>query len=626
MYEVFLTRQRVGADEWGEFLRKVLKVHNQGEKVELILRFDGAMLEVFLKTRREFRVSADGFMMQKTDALELAVAGPSVREILMARADNVVVMRERFRAHGTELLEIHTVVRKIAKSQSLKMYAVVAKDGVNKMMRIPKASLALLDVDLKKNYLLKRSPKYLNMAKTLRLMTTDRAGAVLEMNTYPYLEGEHYLNLKNYDFYKHTAVFGASGAGKTKFLAQMISEIAEKYGDKYHVLVVDPHDALKAEIGGLAGAKVYDFSTKERGLDLFAASEQEIVNSVEATLGLFKSLILEGWNARLERLLRAALYLLILEGELSLRNLRRLLTDVAYKNAVLAEVGEYLPESLQEFFGQDFNELKTQYYDVTFARVLSFVDELQLVPAFYRKNDRRLDYELTENKVTLVSLNAAKLGEKAVKTLAGLLMNQLFALGLQRRLGQQVILVVDEVAVVENPILMRMLSEARKYNISVVVAGQYFSQVSEELRMAMFANVVNYCCFRMNYTDAELLAKYLDMDLLDGQRLDAVGAGKEDFEGSMEEKIKLVATLPEREVVMRVARNGVVLPAVRGKSLDFEGVPEARGLEAGAALAEAKFDIKKAPVNIPVKKAFGVKNSIFDLMREQSTSRRKLNG
>lgn len=633
MYEVFLSQKVVGAAEWQVFLEHLAKLHRQGEKFEITINFDNTSVRIFLKTVRDlphFLVGADQFVLNKVDSnseIKNSVTTPSLKTIILRENDNILTLAEKLKVQEGELKSVNLVFRRILKSYTFKTYVVIEKTGTLRLMRLHGATLNVLNVDFRKNYLLNKSPKYLNLAKSLQLLATDEVGSVLKINTYPYLNGEHYLNLMNFDFYKHTVVFGASGSGKTKFLSSLIEKATKLYGDKYHFLVIDPHDAIRQDLGGLELAKVYDFTRKERSLNLFLKSEQDIINNVDMAQSLFRALIQENWNSRLERLLRASLYLLIEKNDLSFQNLRRLLTDVTYKNTCLKEVQDYLPESLQEFFGQDYNELRTQYYDVTFAQILSLIDELQLTPAFYRGSEKRLDFELRENKLTIVSLNQASLGEKAVKTLAGLMMNQLFALGIQRKLDEHVVLVIDEVAVVENPVLTRFLAEARKYNISVILAGQYFSQISTELKTAIYANTANYFCFRLNYEDAEQLVNYLDIDLASNSQTDYAEAKRATFVSASSpnykfERVKLLTQLADRQVVSRVSKNGILATAILGRSLDFVSEPEfvkdtqicdeTRKVVVDKNLERRKF--RKT-----------TSQNIMDLMREQSTSRRKVN-
>ena len=626
MYEVFLARKVVSANAWRDFLDRLARLHHQGERAEIIISFDGILARIFVKSRRElpyFLTGADGFILTKAnDEVVEHKEVPSLLTLLLKKGETALSLRERLVANDASLTKLTLVVRRTLNSYHIKYYVAMEKNGSTKILRLHGATLDMLNLDFRKAFVLAKPPKYLNVAKTLSLFSSETNGAILELRQFPYFNEKHYLALKDIDFYKHTAVFGASGAGKSKFLASFICETMENYGDKYHFLVIDPHDALRDEIGGCDRVKVFDYTNSNRGLDLFVANGENIVNSVEMTLGLLKSLA-TSWNPMAERLARACLYVLIEKGELSLQNLRRMLTDTQYKNITLASVEKYLPESLQEFFGQDYNELRTRYHDATFALMVTLIDELQLTPAIYRQNSRRLEYEIVTNKVTLVSLNIAKHGERAVKTLAGLIMNQLFALGMQRRLSEHIILVVDEVAVVENPVLTRFLAEARKYNISVVLAGQYYTQISNELKTAIYANVANYFCFRLNYDDAEHLVDYLDIELCSGEQTEFADAKLTTFQDSntsQREKARLLATLPDRHVVARLSRCGMLMPAVMGKSMDFVGATDR-----GADEAQAKLT-RKVPQTSKMQTKFRVAtNSALDLMREQSTSRQKLN-
>ena len=625
MYEVYLTRKVVGAEVWRDFLGRLADLHRQGERVEIIIAFDGVLARMFVKSRRElphFLTGADGFVVVKTeDTPSQHTEMPSVSTLRVRSSETILNLKERLATSNISLAKLTLVLRRALNGCHIKYYATIEKNGIAKICRLHGTTLNILDLDFRKSFALARPPKYLNVAKTLSLFSPETNGAVLKLRQFPYFNEEHFLTLKNIDFYKHTAVFGASGAGKSKFLAKFISEVANNYGDKYHFLVIDPHDALRDEIGGAENVKVFDYTNSDRGLDLFVTNGENIINSVEMTLGLIKTLA-TNWNAKVERLTRACLYLLIEKGELSLQNLRKILTDAQYKNTALASVADYLPESLQEFFGQDYNELKTRHYDATFALIISLIDELQLTPAIYRQNNRRLEYEISANKVTLVSLNIAKHGERAVKILAGLIMNQLFALGMQRKLSEHIILVVDEVAVIENPVLTRFLAEARKYNISVVLAGQYYTQISNELKTAIYANTANYFCFRLNYDDAEHLMNYLDIELCSGEQVEFADTRLATFQNdstSRMEQARLLTTLPDRQVVARVSRCGILMPAVMGESMDYTGAADRETVSLLRNTVQAPEQTLKKRTKIRT-----ATSSAFDLMREQSTSRRKL--
>ena len=72
-------------------------------------------------------------------------------------------------------------------------------------------------------------------------------------------------------------------------------------------------------------------------------------------------------------------------------------------------------------------------------------------------------------------------------------MQQLLTIIQKQEISEHIIFIIDEVAVIENPILSRYLSEARKYNLSLILASQYFSQISNELKNSIFANIRCHC-------------------------------------------------------------------------------------------------------------------------------------
>jgi hypothetical protein len=67
-------------------------------------------------------------------------------------------------------------------------------------------------------------------------------------------------------------------------------------------------------------------------------------------------------------------------------------------------------------------------------------------------------------------------------------------------------LYVDEFQNFATDSFSRILSEARKYCLELVLAHQYLGQLSDTLRLAVLGNVGRTICFRVGPEDAEALA------------------------------------------------------------------------------------------------------------------------
>ena len=197
------------------------------------------------------------------------------------------------------------------------------------------------------------------------------------------------------------------------------------------------------------------------------------------------------------------------------------------------------------------------------------------------------------------------LGLNITKTVAGFAMQQILQLVQSHTFNEHIILVVDEVPVIENPILGRFLSESRKYNLSLILAGQYFDQISENLQKAIFTNVINYFIFRVSKMDAITLEKNMQMEVA--------------VRNSIFTRLKLLSELNDRECIVRIGKMGRMLSAFKGKTLDFVPVPRKKSFF-------KKNNIIKIKENKPKKKFdINTKSTLKDMMSKQSTSRKRVN-
>jgi type IV secretory pathway TraG/TraD family ATPase VirD4 len=161
------------------------------------------------------------------------------------------------------------------------------------------------------------------------------------------------------------------------------------------------------------------------------------------------------------------------------------------------------------------------------------------------------------------------MGEKVVKTIAGLLIQQIFLLAQARAFNQKVLLVVDEVSVVQNPALAAILAEARKFNLSVVLTQQYFGQIEKDLQDAIFTNVMNYYVFKVSEEDARALEGNLTIELpkeiLESEK--AKGLKQSDV------RVQMLTNLHPREVFLRLSSQGKLLPCVKAKTMEVSTAP-----------------------------------------------------
>ena len=262
--------------------------------------------------------------------------------------------------------------------------------------------------------------KYLDIQKSLHLFTSDSKDAILNVDTFPYLPNNYYLPPKNYDFDRHSMIIGSSGTGKSKLISSLVSTIAtnNNYSDKYKVVIIDPHAALENDIGGLKNTNVIDFKSIENSLDLFINNSEDAVSSTELILSLFKTLIADQYNSRLERVLRHSIHLLTLDGSLNFTNLRNLILNSEYRTSLIKK-HEISALCIIEFFLSDFSELKNKSYQEAISPIVSFIDEMQLLPAFNSSGSmKNIKESIDENFLTIFSLDQTSLGETITKTIS----------------------------------------------------------------------------------------------------------------------------------------------------------------------------------------------------------------
>lgn len=565
--EIYLTKNYVLKKEWEDLINVISNYNGLLKNWKIIIENNSNQLRYFIKSDCSLPATINGlnaFLMKNIENNKLYYSYLSLPLFTNTEKNIIDIINYLEIKNKGTLNFIEITFKKLSKNNIKKKIVIyLTKNGNTKKYRLllsNPTNILSVDFDNNKRYFFKSAPKYLDINKILHLLSTDINSSIFKIDTFPYLQGDFYLNQNNFSFDKHSVVLGASGTGKSKFLSLLINNIYKNSDlkQRYKIVIIDPHAALEDDIGGIS--RVIDFKTTFDSIDLFINNPDDVISSTELLLELFKSLIADQYNSKLERVLRHSIYVLLLDNSFNFSNLRKILLELEYRNFLIKKLKNKLPISVIEFFLTDFNDLKTKAYGEAVSPIIAFIDEMEMIPVFNNQtNEDNLRKTIYDNFLTLFSLDKTKLGDKVTKTISGLVMQQLLSLIQNHSFNEHIIFIVDEVAVIENPILCRFLAEARKYNLSLILAGQYFSQITDKLKNAIFANVINYYIFRVSKMDANILVDNFNMKIpLDDTR---------------DKKIKMLTELNNRECILRIDSNDKLLPAFKASTISYESIP-----------------------------------------------------
>lgn len=361
------------------------------------------------------------------------------------------------------------------------------------------------------------------------------------------------FSVGSYDFDRHTLIMGQSGSGKSVLAKLLIEDMGRKLGDGYGVVLVDPHGTLDQTIEVNQKRRTINF--KDIKTNLFINVRQPIL-STELTIDLF-STVLGMDNQDMMRVLKFSLHTLFGINKMTLVNLKSLLTDSIFRKELLKEVTE---EANLRFFETEFQGIFNSKYSLTVLPILNLISELDFMESAGETVD--LVEEVNNNFLTSISIRQSELGKNVTRVIGGAVIQEIYTMMISNQVKKKIILVVDEVSVVQTPSLVHILSEARKFGLTIVVIQQYMMQVSADILKSVFANVVNYFCFKLARDDAEVVVRNLNMEI-DEYFL----KNKNDPREIQELGTRILTDLNPMEVVCRVMADNKYISPFKSKTV-----------------------------------------------------------
>lgn len=330
------------------------------------------------------------------------------------------------------------------------------------------------------------------------------------------------FGIKRDDRRRHMYIIGKSGTGKSRLLENLaIRDIVNGAG----VAIIDPHGELID--------RVMKFIPKERVKDVVYLNPADkdfpiAFNPLESPAGMreetakgfisvLKRMFGFSWGPRLEYVLNHTVMALTeVEGSTML-GIVRMLTDKTYRNKVVSQVTDPV---VQMFWLKEFSSYNDKMATETVAPILNKVGQFTASPIIRNivgQPKSSIDFAeiMNSGKILLVNLSTGKIGEVNSELIGSLIITkiQLAAMGrafMPEEERRDFYLYVDEFQNFTTDSFATILSEARKYRLSLAVANQYIAQMEEEVRDAVFGNVGSLISFRVGATDAAYLEKEFD--------------------------------------------------------------------------------------------------------------------
>ena len=217
MFEVLLSQKKLDEDIIRKIFAETFKFVRQTENVTLSAVVDDATIKFYLDLPEKYSEKIPS-MLPGIDQISLrrihhsTLSLVSIKMAYLANKDLLSILHH---FHNKEVTEVAINGHKFGNYGKFSGYLIVkTRNGNFSKINLPAVSFKNLSIDFNKNpnYLYTKTPKYLNLEKSLQFFSSEKQNAIFQLESYPYFSGNYYLPLSAYDFTKHTLVVGASGS------------------------------------------------------------------------------------------------------------------------------------------------------------------------------------------------------------------------------------------------------------------------------------------------------------------------------------------------------------------------------------------------------------------------------
>jgi energy-coupling factor transporter ATP-binding protein EcfA2 len=324
---------------------------------------------------------------------------------------------------------------------------------------------------------------------------------------------------------RHVYVVGKTGVGKSTLLENMaIADIQSGKG----IAVIDPHGEL--------AEKLLDFIPEERLDDVIYFNPSDLEHPIafnpmeqvgtefrhlvaSGIMGVFKKIWVDAWSARMEYILNNTLLALLELPNSTLLGVLRMFAEPAYRKKIVDNLQDPVIKAFwQNEFARYSQKLETEALAAIQNKVGQFVSN-PLIRNILGQSRSTINMReiMDTGKIFIVNLSKGKMGEDNSALLGAMIISRLQLAAMSRvdipeDKRRDFYMYVDEFQNFATDSFASILSEARKYRLSITLAHQYIGQLvsndgNTKVRDAVFGNVGTIISFRVGAADGEFLEK-----------------------------------------------------------------------------------------------------------------------
>jgi hypothetical protein len=380
-------------------------------------------------------------------------------------------------------------------------------------------------------------------------------------------ETESHFSIETEDSRRHLYIVGKTGSGKTTLLHNLLIQRIEA---GHGVGLIDPHGDIAHDI--------LDYIPSWRTRDVVYLNPADLKHFVginplsnvppdrrhqvaSGIVSSFKSIWRESWGPRLEYILYNAVSALLDCENTTILGISRMLTDSSYRRWVVKQVRDPFVKS---FWINEYENYDNRFMREAIAPIQNKIGQFLTAPAIRNilgQVKSKIDFRflIDNHRIFIANLSKGALGEDKANLLGSLLVTQLQLAALSRtdtpeEERRDFFLVIDEFQSLTTDSFASILSEARKYRLSIVISNQYLDQLQPHIRQAILGNVGTIVSFCIGNTDAEILEKEFGRSYSAEQFTD----------------------LKRYEIIVKLLEDGAHLEPFRGKTLPKMGTPSLR--------------------------------------------------